>query len=310
MANRLDSTGLSYLWGKLKALFSQKADNTVFQGASSVSAGEKGLVPAPEAGTINRVLRGSGMWTSLVQDFSQSSSNADIPSTAAVVNYVGTKIVDLVYPVGSIYMSVASTSPSVLFGGTWQRLEDRFLVGASAQSQSYPAGATGGAASASYTPAGTVGNHTLTIDEIPSHSHGLNSHVHSVGKHAHGLNSHTHGAGTYKAASNGSHSHTFNDYWSVSATTKDRQCVSFSSNSSNVGASTNSAGAHEHSISGSSGAASGNTADSTAFNSGQATGNTAANGSGNAHSHGFTGTAATIATVPPYLAVYMWKRTA
>lgn len=30
-----------------------------------------------------------------------------------------------VYPVGSIYMSVNSTSPATLFGGTWERIQDR-----------------------------------------------------------------------------------------------------------------------------------------------------------------------------------------
>lgn len=34
------------------------------------------------------------------------------------------------YPVGSIYMSTSSTSPATLFGGTWQQLKDRFLIGA------------------------------------------------------------------------------------------------------------------------------------------------------------------------------------
>lgn len=35
---------------------------------------------------------------------------------------------DIVYPVGSIYLSVSSTSPATRFGGTWSRLQDnRFL---------------------------------------------------------------------------------------------------------------------------------------------------------------------------------------
>ena len=40
-------------------------------------------------------------------------------------------MVDMVYPVGSIYMSVNSTSPSVLFGGTWEQLTDTFLYATS-----------------------------------------------------------------------------------------------------------------------------------------------------------------------------------
>ena len=62
-----------------------------------------------------------------------------------------------VYPVGCIYMSVASTSPASLFGGTWERLKDRFLLGAG---DSYAAGATGGAATVA-----------LTTDQMPSHTH-------------------------------------------------------------------------------------------------------------------------------------------
>lgn len=62
-----------------------------------------------------------------------------------------------VYPVGSIYLSVNSTSPASLFGGTWTQLQNRFLLGAGSN---YANGATGGAAT-----------HTLTIDEIPSHDH-------------------------------------------------------------------------------------------------------------------------------------------
>ena len=65
--------------------------------------------------------------------------------------------VDKIYPVGSIYMSVNSTNPGTLFGGTWQRIEGRFLLGASS---TYGAGSTGGEAS-----------HTLTVNEIPPHNH-------------------------------------------------------------------------------------------------------------------------------------------
>ena len=69
----------------------------------------------------------------------------------------GGGIVDLVYPVGSIYMSVNNVNPGTLFGGTWQQIENRFLLGAGSD---YTAGTTGGEA-----------EHSLTIDEIPSHSH-------------------------------------------------------------------------------------------------------------------------------------------
>ena len=79
--------------------------------------------------------------------------------------YPVTSILDA-YPVGSIYMSTASTSPAVLFGGTWTQLEDRFLLGAGT---TYTAGSNGGSATHDH----TTGNHTLTVSEMPSHTHGV-----------------------------------------------------------------------------------------------------------------------------------------
>lgn len=69
----------------------------------------------------------------------------------------GKKLADYIYPVGSIYMSVNSTNPSVLFGGTWTQLKDRFLIGAGT---TYAAGGTGGEAT-----------HKLTVAEMPKHAH-------------------------------------------------------------------------------------------------------------------------------------------
>ena len=56
-----------------------------------------------------------------------------------------TKLVDLFYPIGSIYMSIDSISPANLFGGTWERIENRFLLAAGVDNLGYTAGSTGGA---------------------------------------------------------------------------------------------------------------------------------------------------------------------
>lgn len=64
-----------------------------------------------------------------------------------------TKVADIIYPVGSIYMSVNSTNPSALFGGTWEQIEDTFLLSAGTN---YTAGDTGGEA-----------EHTLSQGELP-----------------------------------------------------------------------------------------------------------------------------------------------
>lgn len=69
----------------------------------------------------------------------------------------GAITVDDIYPIGSIYMSVNNTNPGTLFGGTWEQIKDTFLLSAG---DTYTAGSTGGEA-----------EHSLTIDEIPSHTH-------------------------------------------------------------------------------------------------------------------------------------------
>lgn len=61
------------------------------------------------------------------------------------------------YPVGAIYLSVTDANPAALFGGTWERIGGRFLLGADT---TYTAGSTGGEAA-----------HTLTVDEMPKHNH-------------------------------------------------------------------------------------------------------------------------------------------
>ena len=76
-----------------------------------------------------------------------------------VLRVGGKSLLDMVYPVGSIYLSVSGTDPQTLFGGTWARLEDVFLLAAGAK---HAAGSTGGEES-----------HTLTEDEIAPHKHAM-----------------------------------------------------------------------------------------------------------------------------------------
>jgi len=80
-----------------------------------------------------------------------------VNNTSLEIN--GKTITDIIYPVGSIYLSVNSTDPSTIFGGTWEQIEDKFLLSAGT---TYTAGATGGEAT-----------HTLTTNEMPSHSHNV-----------------------------------------------------------------------------------------------------------------------------------------
>ena len=90
----------------------------------------------------------------LVIDGEMSDTSNNPVSNKVIKKYVD-NMVDLIYPVGSIYMSANDTSPSTLFGGKWERIKDRFLLAAG---DTYSAGSIGGEAA-----------HKLTVDEMPSH---------------------------------------------------------------------------------------------------------------------------------------------
>ncbi len=88
-----------------------------------------------------------------------NNGKAVLPRTSASAI---TDLLDSIYPVGSIYMSVTYHHPTDMFGGTWELISGRFLVGHGSNGVDLEvlAGDTGGEAS-----------HTLTVDEMPQHSH-------------------------------------------------------------------------------------------------------------------------------------------
>jgi hypothetical protein len=76
-------------------------------------------------------------------------------------------LLDYIYPVGSVYISYSHNNPGELFGGTWVRLTNTFLW---AVDESGAIGLTGGSKT-----------HTLTVEELPSHSHGSVYSQHAAG---------------------------------------------------------------------------------------------------------------------------------
>ena len=117
-----------------------------------------------------RYLTGTWLQTTDVTDLGSTPSKIAVLDGSGWVYYrtpteiktdIGvdvSSLVDLFYPIGSIYMSTDSTSPQSRFTGTyWFPIYDRFLLGAG---NAYKARAKGGEAT-----------HTLTQQEIPSHYH-------------------------------------------------------------------------------------------------------------------------------------------
>lgn len=185
-------------------------------------------------------------------------------------------LLDKVYPVGSIYMSTSNTSPASFLGGAWEPLKNKFLVGAG---DTYAVNATGGATSHAH----TTGWHTLVENEIPKHTHGENGgHNHTRGEmNIEGTLPWVHfnpnpPAGTGPFSISGEV-----DGWRKNGTSQALATVrnvTFRASDGWNDRATSWAGSHTHSSVGANGA----------------------------HSHGDTGSSSSL---PPYLAVYMWKRT-
>lgn len=98
-----------------------------------------------------------------------SEGNLLVNSITTRTNGTGQGIsVDTIYPIGSIYLSVTDTNPSTLFGGVWEQIKDKFLLGSG---DSHANGTIGGSET-----------HAHTM----SHSHTINSHSHVVPSHTHG----------------------------------------------------------------------------------------------------------------------------
>lgn len=110
---------------------------------------------------LSKVFRGtvSGLEEGLDSTQTNVTTLAEALELLNTTKLAKSELLNAVYPVGSIYISVSETSPNTLFGGTWERLKDRFLL---AVGDSYAAGTTGGEAA-----------HTLTVEEMPKHHHNL-----------------------------------------------------------------------------------------------------------------------------------------
>lgn len=221
-------------------------------------------------------------------DFAAAVAALIQPNITAAVTAAQINVLQKVFPVGSFYTSYnINTDPAQLLGfGTWTAVQGRFLLSASS---AYPAASTGGAAT-----------HAITAAELPPHSH--TGSIASAGGHTH----------TATTASAGAHTHT-----------RGNMEISGSITGGAVEEGNSATGAFA--ISGSGRGSDGRASDS-GFNfyaSRAWTGATSSNGThthtvtvatNGAHTHtvtvGNTGEGAAMSLLPPYVAVYMWRRTA
>ena len=246
---------------------------------------------------------------------------------------------NLIYPIGSVYISANNVNPATLFKGTtWEVFgKGKTLIGKNSEGAFATLGETGGFTSRNIqvnahthtiSHTHTIASHTHTI----AHTHTVNAHSHSIA-HTHGIAAHSHtiGQATLATSQLGSHYHgiitpasrgklgvttagdggtkysgyTAIDYW-------DKGEVTIASNGGN--------GSHNHTCSGT-GLNTGGSSAANSGNSSPATGGSSAANSGgsgtltsSAASTANSGSAGaqtiSVDVTQPYVVVNMWKRTA
>ena len=190
------------------------------------------------------------------------------------------------YPVGSVYISFNSANPSTLFGGTWTRLKDTFLL---VNGDSYAPNTTGGSATK-----------TIAVSNMPSHNHSVNSsgsHTHTATTSTAGNHSHTRGSmnitGTFRSTDMGGREPAIGAFTDriAGSETKPRQgsdgydiTVTMDASRTWTG-STSTAGNHNHTL-------------------------TTSSAGSHTHTTNNTGGGVPMNIMPPYTTVYAWRRTA
>ena len=305
----------------------------------------QGGVPSWESGiayTAGSFARHGGTtWTALKDSTGEEPAEGEYwhaLSNFYTSNSLVSDLLNRVYPVGSIYMSAVNVSPAAFLGGTWQAIEQgRMLMAAGS---SWQAGTTGGAAYHTLTVQEMPAHdHSATETEAGAHAHGASTG--SAGAHAHSGSTNNAGNHYHTGTTNGagSHSHTrgsMNITGTFDGNTDDGDqdksgafyttgkpfrgangdndrmsgVIGFDASRSWTG-STSTDGSHSHSFSTS---WAGEHAHSLSIASAGAHTHSVAIAAAGAHTHaitiGKTGSGAAFSILPPYIAVYMWRRTA
>ena len=164
------------------------------------------------------------------------------------------------------------TSPASFIGGTWERVEGEFIMGASS---AYPVGTTGGSAT-----------HTQTTAEMPSHNH--SGSTGSAGSHSHSASTGSAGGHSHSGTTDwaGSHSHNVNaEYKSGGDDGESYRIRNYGASWANYKFTTSSDGSHTHSFS-----------------------TNSAGGHSHSVSIGSTGSGQAMSVLNPYYALYIWVR--
>ena len=150
----LDAEGIKYLWSKI-SLEDYPNNETLIAVLNAIDQTKADRSELDNYLTIEDYISGESGGTI---DFTSY-----LKKNEADILYAPKNIIETIYPVGSIYLSVNDINPNILFGfGAWERIQDKFLLGAGTQ---FPAGSEGGEV-----------EHALTELEMPAHDHEFDRH--------------------------------------------------------------------------------------------------------------------------------------
>lgn len=178
---------------------------------------------------------------------------------------------DIIYPIGSVYLTINDVNPQTLFGGTWVKCSGGFIYGSTGTGTSGDNG-NGSGTSVSSSGSGNTGSTSLSVSQIPSHNHSITIDSKSLTGDLDSLFGSS-GVSPLKDTA------VLRGVFSKNSVTRNN-VIYYNANSSGCGLHIDVS--HNHS------ASSGNT------------------GSGNGHTHTVSNHSHTI----PYFSCYIWKRTA
>ena len=157
-------------WGNISGTLSSQTDlNTALNekanisdlGAVAFSNSYEDLNDKPTYATIAT----TGSYNDLINKPTIPTKTSDLTNDSSFLT--PTTLVNYIYPIGSYYWSSNSTNPGTIFGGTWEQIKDKFVL---AVGDTYTAvDITGGEAT-----------HTLTVQEMPGHTHASGDSGHAA----------------------------------------------------------------------------------------------------------------------------------
>ena len=145
----------------------EEGSELIFDGGDSSTELPIGIIVDDELSEVSTNPTQNGLITKRINEIEGNVNTALQSAIEKAVTDAVAAAKNAMYPVGSYYWSASDTDPSELFGGTWEKVEGRFIIGSGTVTDentqgiyTFITGETGG----EYT-------HKLTVSEMPSHEH-------------------------------------------------------------------------------------------------------------------------------------------